>query len=377
MKAVTTEHDRAHDVTDEVYLGVAIPAHEVVQRAGIIRGALRSDGGFELVDPTEHGELPILAVHDKGLLRFLEQAWGEVRRQAIGRQSLVADTYPSRAMFEGLSEEALGRLREPVAIGGRAGWWGLDSSNPIVPGTYEAARWAVDVALTAVDLALEGDQAVYGLCRPPGHHAARAMAAGYCFFNNAAIAADAIARATGERVAILDVDYHHGNGTQQIFWRRGDVLYASLHADPARAYPFFLGYADEIGEGAGVGMNLNLPLPPDTGDAEYLAALDRALEAIAGSPGSVIVVSLGFDTYRDDPIGDFALTRAAYAEAGRRVASLGRRLVILQEGGYHLPSLGKNAVAWLRGVEPAAPADVRPAGASGVSSATARTMPRR
>jgi acetoin utilization deacetylase AcuC-like enzyme len=352
VKAVYTEHHRAHDVTDEVYLGVPIPAHEVVQRAGIIRGALLADGGFELVTPTEHGELPILAVHDKGLVRFLEQAWSEVRRQAIGRQSLVADTYPSRHMFEGMSDAALGRIPEPVAIGGRAGWWGLDSSNPIVPGTYEAARWAVDVALTAVDLVLNGEAAVYGLCRPPGHHAARAMAAGYCFFNNAAIAAEAIVRATGERVAIVDVDYHHGNGTQQIFWRRGDVFYASIHGDPMRTYPFFLGHADEVGEGSGEGANLNLPLPAEASDATYLEALDRALEAIASTPGSIVVISLGFDTYRDDPIGDFALTRSAYAEAGRRVATLGRRLVILQEGGYHLPSLGKNAVAWLRGVEP-------------------------
>jgi acetoin utilization deacetylase AcuC-like enzyme len=349
VKAVYSEHHRAHDPVDEVYLGVAIPANEVVQRAGIIRGALLADGGFELVDPTEHGELPILAVHDRGLLRFLEQAWGEVRRQAIGRQSLVADSYPSRAMFEGMSEAAIGRIPEPVAIGGRAGWWGLDSSNPILPGTYEAARWAVDVALTAVDLVLDGEAVVYGLCRPPGHHAARSMAAGYCFFNNAAIAAEAIVRATGEPVAILDVDYHHGNGTQQIFWRRGDVLYASLHADPAVAYPFFLGYADEVGEGEGRGANLNLPLPRGTDDAACLAALDRALEAIAATDGAIVVVSLGFDTYRDDPIGGFALTRAAYAETGRRVAALGRRLVILQEGGYHLPSLGKNAVAWLHG----------------------------
>jgi acetoin utilization deacetylase AcuC-like enzyme len=373
MKAVYTDHHRAHDVTDEVYLGLPIPANEVVQRAGIIRGALLADGGFDLVDPTEHGELPILAVHDKGLVRFLEEAWREVRRQAIGRQSLIADTYPSRAMFEGLSEAARARLREPVAIGGRAGWWGLDSSNPIVPGTYEAARWAVDVALTAVDLVLDGEPVAYGLCRPPGHHAARAMAGGYCFFNNAAIAAEAIVRATGERVAILDVDYHHGNGTQQIFWRRGDVLYASIDADPARAYPFFLGYADEVGEGEGVGMNLNLPLPPEASDELYLLALDRALEAIADTPGSIVVVSLGFDTYRDDPIGDFALTRGGYTEAGRRAAALGRRLVIIQEGGYHLPSLGKNAVAWLRGVEPvAAPASVRATSASvrGTSAGT-------
>jgi acetoin utilization deacetylase AcuC-like enzyme len=369
VKAVYTEHHRAHDVVDEVFVGVPIPAHEVVQRAGIIRGALLADGGFEFVDPVEHGELPILAVHDRGLLRFLETAWEEVRRQALQRRSLVADTYPVRAMFEGLSEAALARLREPASIAGRAGWWGLDTSNPIVPGTYEAARWAVDVALTTVDLVLGGESMAYGLCRPPGHHAARAMAGGYCFFNNAAIAAEALVRATGEPVTILDVDYHHGNGTQQIFWRRGDVLYVSLHADPAYAYPFYLGHADEIGEGAGAGMNLNLPLPSATGDEAYLAALDRGLAAIADTPGGTVVVSLGFDTYRDDPVGDFALTRAAYAEAGRRVASLGRRLVILQEGGYHLPSLGKNAVAWLRGA--AGHAAVEGAGARQASGAAA------
>jgi len=364
VKAVYTEHHRAHDPSQEVFLGAPIPAREVVQRAGIIRGALLADGGFELVEPVEHGELPILAVHDRGLLRFLETAWSEVRRQAIGRQSLVPDSIPNPAMFEGLSEAARARLREPVAIGGRAGWWGFDTSNPIVAGTYEAARWAVDTALTAVDLVLDGEAMAYGLCRPPGHHAARAMAAGYCFFNNAAIAAEAIVRATGERVAILDVDYHHGNGTQQIFWRRGDVFYASLHGDPSRVYPYFLGYADEIGEGDGAGANLNLPLPPHAGDADYLAALDRALEAIDATPGSIVVVSLGFDTYRDDPLGDFDLTRAAYAEAGRRVASLGRRLVILQEGGYHLPSLGKNAVAWLNGAREADRPPARTIGAA-------------
>ena len=177
------------------------------------------------------------------------------------------------------------------------------------------------------------------------------MAGGYCFFNNAAIAAEAIVRSTGGRVAILDVDYHHGNGTQQIFWRRGDVHYVSLHADPERQYPFFLGRADEIGEGEGAGANLNLPLPAGTDDASFLTALDRGLEAIADTPGDVVVVSLGFDTYGHDPIGDFALTTAVYHECGRRVAALGRRLVILQEGGYHRPSLGANARAWLRGAE--------------------------
>jgi acetoin utilization deacetylase AcuC-like enzyme len=352
MKVVYTPDHLAHDVTLETYLGIAIPANEVAERAELIRMALEADGGFELIGPAEHGAGPILAVHDEGLVRFVETAWADVRRQAIDRSFLVADTYPVRAMFEGMSDEALARLREPLAIGGRTGWYGLDSSNPLVQGTWIAARGAVDVSLTAADLVVDGGQkAAYGLCRPPGHHAARAMAGGYCFFNNAAIVAHDITRRTGEPVAILDVDVHHGNGTQQIFWRRDDVFYASIHADPAHLYPFFLGYADEVGEGPGQGANFNQPLPAGTGDDEYLDALDRALEAIGRMRGSIVVVSLGFDTFGQDPIGTFALTTAAYHEIGRRVANLGRRLVVLQEGGYHRPSLGENARAWLRGAE--------------------------
>jgi acetoin utilization deacetylase AcuC-like enzyme len=251
-----------------------------------------------------------------------------------------------------MSPDAVQRLvREPGHVGGRAGYWGLDSAAPLVAGTYDAARAAVDVALTTMDLVLGGERAAYGLCRPPGHHAARSMYGGYCFFNNAAIVADAITRATGERVAILDVDYHHGNGTQQIFWRRGDVRYISIHADPERAYPYFLGRADESGEGEGSGENLNIPLRAGATNADYLEATDRAVEAIAAGPGSIVVVSLGFDTYGLDPIGDFALTTDVYHEVGHRIATLDRRLVILQEGGYHRPSLGENARAWLRGAE--------------------------
>jgi acetoin utilization deacetylase AcuC-like enzyme len=196
------------------------------------------------------------------------------------------------------------------------------------------------------------------------------MYGGYCFFNNAAIAVEAIVRATGERVTILDVDYHHGNGSQQIFWRRGDVRYVSIHADPDRAYPYFLGRADEVGEGDGTGENLNIPLRAGATNEDYLAALDRALEAVLAVPGSVIVVSLGFDTYGLDPIGDFALTTDVYHEVGRRTAATGRRLVILQEGGYHRPSLGENARAWLRGAEGRS-FDPRPAAGFGERGAVA------
>ena len=350
MQVVYTPRHLAHDIDTETFMGVGVPANEVAERGERIRAALSADGGFEFVEPTDHGEDPITAVHDPAMVRFLEVAWSEVRAQAIPRAFLSADTYPNVAMFEGMSAEGRDRLvREPAHVGGRAGFWGLDSAAPLVAGTYDAARGAVDVALSTVDRVLAGEQVAYGLCRPPGHHAARSMYGGYCFFNNAAIAAHAITSATGERVAILDVDYHHGNGSQQIFWRRGDVRYVSIHADPERAYPYFLGRADETGEGDGAGENLNIPLGAGATNEDYLAATDRAIEAIGAAPGSIVVVSLGFDTYGLDPIGDFALTTDVYHEVGRRVAGLGRRLVVLQEGGYHRPSLGENARAWLRG----------------------------
>jgi acetoin utilization deacetylase AcuC-like enzyme len=352
MDVVYTPRHLAHDIDTETYMGVGVPANEVAERAERIRAALEGDGGFRFVDPTGHGEAPITAVHDPGLVRFLETAWSELRAQNVPRAFLSADTYPNRSMFEGMSEDAVGRLlREPRQIGGRAGFWGLDTAAPLVAGTYDAAKAAVDVALTTVDLVLDGASMAYGLCRPPGHHAARSMYGGYCFFNNAAIAAQAIVERTGEPVAILDVDFHHGNGTQQIFWRRGDVRYVSIHADPERQYPYFLGYAEETGEGEGAGANRNLPLRAGATNADYLEATDQAIDWLATVPSSIVVVSLGFDTYGLDPIGDFALTTEAYHEVGRRVAALGRRLVILQEGGYHRPSLGENARAWLRGAE--------------------------
>ena len=263
-------------------------------------------------------------------------------------------------------------VREPVHAGGRAGFWGLDSAAPLVAGTFVAARAAVDVALTTVDLVLGGAPAAYGLCRPPGPpRRARRCTAATASSTTRRSPPRPSSAATGERVAILDVDYHHGNGTQQIFWRRGDVRYVSIHADPDTDYPYFLGRADETGEGDGAGENLNLPLPPGTATRPTSSPSTARSRRSRAVPGSVVVVSLGFDTYGLDPIGSFALTTDVYHEIGRRTAALGRRLVILQEGGYHRPSLGENARAWLRGAE-GRPFDPLPAGGFGPGGAVGR-----
>jgi acetoin utilization deacetylase AcuC-like enzyme len=238
---------------------------------------------------------------------------------------------------------------EPIERIGRLGYWCFDTGTPLVAGTYEAALSAVDVALSCVDLALAGEPVVYGLCRPPGHHAAHSVYGGFCFFNNAAIAAEQLIQRGAERVAVLDLDYHHGNGTQQVFYQRADVLYVSLHGDPARAFPYFTGYADETGAGPGSGFTLNIPLPFGTTDKEYLSALDHALECVTNFAPTITVVSLGIDTYSKDPLGDFSLTTPVYSECGRRVAAAAVPLVVLQEGGYYLPDLGENVRQWLLG----------------------------
>jgi acetoin utilization deacetylase AcuC-like enzyme len=244
----------------------------------------------------------------------------------------------------------MGPAPAPAGAAARLGYWCFETMTPLVEGTYDAARGAVDVALTATDLVLGGEPVAYGLCRPPGHHAPTAAYGGYCYFNNSSIAAHAIATSTGTKVTVLDVDYHHGNGTQQIFYERSDVQYVSLHGDPNRAYPYFAGYAEETGAGRGAGTNLNLPLPAGTDDAQYLDALARALDAIDAFDPAVVVVSLGVDTFHLDPIADFALTTDGFSASAAAVAALARPLVVLQEGGYHLPSIGGNVRAWLDGL---------------------------
>jgi acetoin utilization deacetylase AcuC-like enzyme len=345
---VVSSPDHAlHEPRWEVTGGREVPAFEVAARAASIEAAIDRDGGFERRAPRAYGEAPILAVHDPHLVAYLETAWPEWQRAGTGGDAILPDTLRHPAL-----RPAGDGWPEPESPCGRVGYWTFDTASPILAGTWQATRAAVDVALTAAQAVLDGAPAAYGLCRPPGHHAARDLFGGYCYLNNAAIAAHWLTEQTSTRVAILDVDVHHGNGTQAIFWERPDVLYVSLHSDPRAMYPYYVGYADETGGGAGLGANLNLPLPAGSDDDRYLDTLDIAVDRIASFDAGTLVVSLGLDTYVLDPMGGFGLTTAGYAEMGRRVAALGRPTVVIQEGGYHIADLGTNVVAWLRGFAP-------------------------
>jgi len=240
----------------------------------------------------------------------------------------------------------------PRSAVGQAGYHQADTACPIGAGTWEAAYWSAQTAVTGADLLAEGARAAYALCRPPGHHAFGDLAGGFCFLNNAGIAAERL-RAGGRRAAILDVDVHHGNGTQGIFYDRDDVLTVSIHADPARFYPFFWGHADERGTGRGRGYNLNLPLARGTGDEDYLKVLDRALERVMNFGAEALVVALGLDAYVGDPFKGLAITTPGFARIGAAIAGLGIPALFVQEGGYLCAELGQNLTAVLTGFEAA------------------------
>jgi acetoin utilization deacetylase AcuC-like enzyme len=348
-----------HDPASEVLNGVRIPMHESPDRAEAIRAALAADSMFTFAEPAEHGTEAIVAVHDPGLVEFLANVWTQydAERGPDGPRELITDAFFLPALVEGMGT---GRMPRRSGLGS-VGYWIADTSTPIVEGTYRAARSAVDVALESLDRVLRGEErVVYGLCRPPGHHAAHRLIAGYCFFNNAAITAHEAVRRTHGKIVVLDVDYHHGNGTQQIFYGRDDVMYVSLHGDPDRAYPYFVGYADETGTGKGANANLNLPLPLACDDATFLLRVDEACEAIARFGPELVVVSLGVDTFREDPLSDLDVSQEIFAATGARVADLGLPMVMLQEGGYFGPLLGDNVRRWLRGAATASAAGSTP-----------------
>ena len=345
MLVVASDRHRGHAPLAEIESSGLQPPFEHPGRADAIRDTLAADGRFTLVEPVARGTDAISAVHDPGLVDFLARAWAEYQVRHPGTHDVVPDVFAMPGLLDGV-----GPFPERSLVDHELGRWCFETTTPITQGTFDAARSAVDIALGATAAVLGGERSAYGLCRPPGHHAPTGLYGGYCFFNNAAIAAHHVASTTGSKVTVLDVDYHHGNGTQQIFYRRDDVQYVSLHGDPARAYPYLSGFADETGAGLGAGANLNVPLDVGTDDDAYLAALERACDAVTSFGSSLLIVSLGVDTFHNDPISDLAVTTEGFSAQGELVAQLALPTVVLQEGGYDVDAIGDNVRAFLLGL---------------------------
>ena len=339
LPIVLSDEHRAHDPAFELNAGQAIsPVYERPERLDAIAAAVR-DARWPTLPPLPHDVSHLRAVHDPAMISFLQDGYDAWRRDG-GPEVMIPDTFRSPRWAGG--------GRPSTSPQAQAGWWCFDTATPIVAGSYRAARAAVDVALTAADIVADGAPVAYGLTRPPGHHAGYDYFGGFCFFNHAATAARRLT--DGGRVAVLDIDVHHGNGTQDLFWRDPDVLYVSLHGDPDHEYPYFSGFADEVGEGPGRGRTRNLPLGRGTSDVDYLHALTIALEVVDDFDPATVVVSLGLDTSEHDPIGSLAVTLDGLSSIGRRIGQLQRPTLLLQEGGYAVEHLGAMATTLLGGV---------------------------
>ncbi|CAM8827790.1 histone deacetylase family protein [Burkholderia pseudomallei] len=313
--------------------------HEVPERAVRLLGAVTSLG-FDVRAPEDFGAAPLAAVHSEPYLRFLADAHREWRR-----------------IPEDWGPEVMSNIyvREPNPLRGvlaQAGYYLADGSCPIGEHTYRAAYWSAQSALAGAAALGRGARDAYALCRPPGHHACRDAAGGFCYLNNAAIAAQAL-RARHARVAILDTDMHHGQGIQTLFYDRDDVLYVSIHGDPTNFYPAVTGYETEHGAGRGEGFNVNLPMPHGSPEAVFFTQLERARSRVERFAPDVLVFALGFDVYREDPQSKVAVTTEGFGRLGALVGGLRVPTLIVQEGGYHLETLERNAAALFRGYEAA------------------------
>ncbi|WP_347309734.1 histone deacetylase family protein [Defluviimonas sp. SAOS-178_SWC] len=337
MKAVLDERQRVHDPKMFMANGVRLPNPEQPARIDVLRDGAK-EAGCRFVSPTDHGLGPIAALHSPEYLVFLETIHTRWSRIDGASDEVIPNIHPDRRTAS-----------YPRSATGQAGFHQADTSCPISAGTWEAAYWSAQTALSGAEAVIAGEPAVYALSRPPGHHAFADLAGGFCFLNNSGIAAEAFLRA-GRRPAILDVDVHHGNGTQGIFYHRRDVLTVSIHADPVRFYPFFWGHAEERGAGEGLGYNLNLPLPRGTDDTAYLEALDTALAHIKVFGADVIVVALGLDAHENDPFKGFRVTTGGFARIAAKIAGLSVPILIVQEGGYLQPDLGANLTSFLSGM---------------------------
>lgn len=340
MQILFSSRHQAHN-TRYTMPGYADRYDEAPQRAETILAALIAAGLGRPVEAEDQGLKPIQAVHDADLLAFLQSAYESSRSVLTDDSPLWPDGYYA----------VRGWRRRPAGCQQQAGYYATDRDCPILAGTWDAAYWSAQTALSAANRVLAGQAAVYALCRPPGHHASAGQYGGYCYLNNAAIAARHLQGAGAARVAIVDIDYHHGNGTQEIFYTDPTVLTCSLHADPDEEYPYFWGGAAEQGDGLGHGCNRNWPLPAGIDDAGYLAALDEALELVAGFDPAFLIIAAGFDLVQGDPSATtrgFSVTPEGLERIGGRLAALGLPTVVVQEGGYQLDHLGELAVRFLQ-----------------------------
>jgi len=325
-----------HEPGAEIWIGVRTPATELPERALRIREALLAAGARE-VPAAAHPDDALLAVHDPALVEFLRTAWDEWAALGLPNDRVVPYVFAREELTSGRPAP------KPAAVWARPGRFAYDTMTLIGPGTWEAARGAVDCALSAVELVAGGERVAYACCRPPGHHVTRSLYGGSCYLNNSAVAAAALLERVGGPVAIVDIDAHHGNGTQELFRGRADVRTASVHVDPGEGwFPHFLGFAAENDE-----SNLNLPVAPGSGDEPWVAAVREAAGFAAGA--RALVVALGVDAATADPESPLAVTHDGYGEAGRILGSLGAPTVVVQEGGYDLGTIGDLVVATLQG----------------------------
>ena len=344
MKIFNSPQHSLYRPAGEIRDGKLVPPYENPERVFRIISEIEERNLGEICEPEDYGADPVRRIHDEGYLRFLATAWDEFT--AEGRTGEVLPfVWPVRRLGD----------RLPLSLDGRLGYYSISADTPITEGTWEAARMSVNTALSGAQALLDrggNDTAsVFSLCRPPGHHAGRDFYGGYCFLNNAAIAAQYFLDNGAESAAVLDVDFHHGNGTQSLFYNRSDVLFLSIHGHPAKEFPFFCGYAEERGTGAGEGYNYNYPLAPGTGFKKWFAALDDACRRIETYRPDFTVVSLGVDTYKNDPISSFKLDTEDYFTVGSRLADLGIPILFIMEGGYDFDTIGANVCGVLSGFE--------------------------
>ena len=344
MLTFFSDSHHAHAPQYEFFRGERVPCFETPARAEYVKARL-SERGHVLRTPQADSRGVLAKVHTARYLAFLEHAWRDwvaLEDGNDGRQPFPS-VWPVRTLRSDV---------EPVNFTARLGLYSMDNGSPLSAGTWQAAKAGADAAASAAALlGSNSERAIFCCSRPPGHHAGADFMGGYCFLNNAAVAAQGLRDAGAARVVVLDVDYHHGNGTQSIFYNRADVLFVSLHGDPITEYPFYLGHADETGEGEGAGFNLNLPLPAGCTVLRWFEALETACLRINTFNADALVVSLGLDTFAEDPISKFALQPGDFIRLGERLGKLGLPTVFVLEGGYAAAALGTNAVNVIEGFE--------------------------